>query len=260
MSSPRKQLNIQSDEVDTLTPADRARIMLNTPDLANRFVEFGGQSLPIIHLGIAQFERFKAACSPIEELYKLFCESELPIVDFLRIYADESREIFLNYVPRGAGIATRTTTDSIREYCRPLEGLAIVLSQWLHNMEIVRLQTIFPHPEGDSNLPADPNAGNPMTILERMATSYPWSRTELLEVTGPQVYLMGVSSAWAYERAKSESDTDHSKNGKNLRKPNKPAKDFKKMKLNEYKNYLASVGLLETEDGSISQPILGVVK
>lgn len=258
MSSPRRQLNQEVEVEDTLTAADRARIMLNTPDLANRFAEFGEATIPIIHLGIAQFERFRAACTPIEEFYKTFCESELPIVDFLRIYSDEAKQIFNVDVPKAASIATRTLVEYIYATCKPLQALAIVLAQWMHNLEIVRLQNIFPHPDPDSTEFSDPNVGNPMTILERMAASYPWSKTELLEVTGPQVYLMGVSSAWSYERAKSDSDHKPTPKSK-VKSNNKPDKKFKAMKLNEYKNYLASVGLMQSEDGSISQPILGGV-
>lgn len=234
--------------------------MLNTPDLANRFTEFDGQVIPIMHLGIAKFERFRAACAAIEDLYKDFCDSELPIVDYLRLYSEEAKKVFAESVPRAAAISTGSTTEDIQTHCRPLEALAIVMSQWLHNMEIVKLQTAFPHPETDDKHKASPNDGNPMAVLERMASAYPWSRNELLEVTGPQVYLMGVSSAWSYENAKDDSDATRSRGGKrSVSSPSRPAKDFKKMSSAEYKRYLASVGMMRSEDGSINETLLGGV-
>lgn len=272
MNSPRRQRQNQPQSQrkaehvgPVLNPQDRARLVLNTPDLANRSVPFGKGTIPVIHLGIGPLERFRAACVPIEDLYKKMCEVDIPVPQFLKLYKEECLQILTVSVPRAAAVAMGCSEKDIRRYCRPLDTLCVILSQWLHNQEIGKLQELFPHPESDDEETDDPNLGNPLSIVERMASVYPWSFDELLSRTVPQIYLMGVSSAWAYEKAKASSDT-----------PNRPGKpktnrmpievdgqkhpNFKKMTADQYREYLNKVmGAAPVDQTGAPAAIIGTV-
>jgi len=228
-------------ELPTLSPNDRARLMLNLPNLANRFVEFNGVSYPILHLGIGDLEQFRAACTPLEELYLEFVKSELPFTAFLEVYNDEIVEILIKAVPRTASIVLGLPEAAVIASGSPLSAFSAVLAQWLHNQEIGALQALFPPPpddEPEKELAGDPSAMNPLSVVQKMASAYHWPEDAILKMTLPKIYLMGNDSAWSYATIKSDST-------RTKKKPiiagGKKQKNFDNMTAGDYKQYLNNV-------------------
>jgi hypothetical protein len=176
--------------------------------LANRYACINGSYLPILHLGLGNLERFRSAISPLEELYKLFVDSELPLLDFLEVYKVEVRSILLDTLPRCGALSLNTSLENAVNFKNPLALLNATLQQWVHNFEIGRIRKLFPHPDDEEKQrEPDPSDDNPECLIERLQSAYHCSRSEALETTVPQVYLKGQSSAWAYKKAKDESSS-----------------------------------------------------
>ena len=214
-----------------ITQADRARLLLNTVDLSNRWVDFGELRYPILHLSIGDLERFRAVCTPIEELYLEFSKSELPFIDFISVYRDEILEIFQNNVPDAASIVLRLPTTKIVAVNRPLEAFHAILHQWVHNLELGWLHTAFPAPESDFDEEVDVEHQNPLSTVQKLMSAYHCSFEDAISRTTPQVYLMGVDAAWAYENIKKD-------------KPKKlamPKQGTQKMTAAEFKEYLTNI-------------------
>ena len=193
-----------------VTQADKARLLLNSPNLANRWVEFGNEKLPILHLSIGELEQFRAYCAPIEETYLKFADSELPLTDFLVLYRDQIIEIFQHSVPEAASIALHMPTTKIVATARPLEAFHAVLAQWVHNLEIGRLHEAFPAPQSDSDEESTLDQGNPLSTVQKLMSAYHCSFEDALNRTTPQIYLMGVDAAWSYESIRADKSKKRS--------------------------------------------------
>ena len=215
-----------------ITPTDRARLMLNLPDLANRFVEFAGVKYPILHLSIGDLEQFRAACAPIEAMYLKFSQSEMSLLNFMEIYTVDLEKIFIENVPIAAGIALRLPTTKIVASNHPLEAFTAILTQWVHNLEIGALQKAFPAPESDDKEKDDQDHQNPLSTVQKLMSAYHCSFEDAISRTTPQIYLMGVDAAWSYENIKTEGKKKHT-----TKAP--PVKDGKRWKTaEEYRQYL----------------------
>lgn len=204
-----------------MNQADKTRLLLNSTELANRWVEFCGERRPILHLSLGDLERFRVYCVPIEALYLRFAESERPFTDFLALYADDVISVLQESVPEAAAIALRMPTTKIVAAGRPLEAFHAILAQWVHNLEIGALQTAFPAPESDPDEKDTPDQGNPLSTVQKLLSAYHGlSMKAALKLTTPQVYLLGVDAAWTYESVKSD--------GKKTRRTAPPAKKGEK--------------------------------
>lgn len=219
-----------------LSVKDRARLLLNSAELANRSVEFGNKTYPILHLSVGRLEKFRAAIEPIERLYMDLAGIDLPFINAIQLEHDRCVEVFKTAIPLAASIVLNIPEDEVRAKCNPIKTFEIVLAQWIHNLEISHLQDVFPHPDDDEYDSSDPNEGNPLSIIEKLASAYHWTYEEALSRTIPQIYLMGVSSAWSYEKIK---------NGDSKKAPiqveGKRFNNFKDMSAGEYNEYLKSV-------------------
>jgi hypothetical protein len=203
-----------------LSVADQARIMLNTPETANRFVVLNGVEYPILHLGIGDVALFKAAFEPLDKLYRAFVQSQLPIVDFLLSYKGDLNFVFSEAVPRVAGIVLRLSPKQATGLGSPLELLNLVIAQWTHNLEIIKIRELYPHPDEDDDY--DESDSNPVSLVERLMAAYHGMTYEgALRHSIPQVYLMGQSSAVAYARMEEESESNTKSNGKRRATPKK---------------------------------------
>lgn len=196
-----------SKEQDRLTQSDHARLMLNTSDVANRYVRLKGKSYPILHLGIGKMAVFKAEFEWVERLYQEFVQSKKTLSDFLFTYRDELYELLVDHLPKAAAAILNTTEDRAKALGTPLELLNLVLSQWVHNLEIIRLKTLYPHPE-DSDEPED-ETDNPLAVVERLMAAYNGMTYEAAVAHSvPQIYLMGQNSAVAYKKLEEKTGTD----------------------------------------------------
>lgn len=216
--------------------ADKARLVLNSPELANRWVEFAGVRYPVLHLSLGALEQFRAFCAPIEALYLKFSESERSLVEFLSLYPIDVFTVFRNSVPQAASIVLGIQTAKIVAVARPLEAFQAVLAQWVHNLEIGALQTAFPAPENDPDEQTTPDYGNPLSTVQKLMSAYHCSFEDALSRTTPQVYLLGVDAAWSYESMKPEGKT------RSRRTPTPPTKGGKRWKsADEYRQYLETL-------------------
>jgi hypothetical protein len=235
-----------NEEPETLSPADKARLMLNTPELANRWVEFQGKSVAILHLGIGDLERFRAATAPIEALYLKFAQSERSLVEFMLLHEREFVEMFTKDVPKAAAVVLGTIEGAVIASCCPLGAFSLVLGQWLHNQEIGALQALFPPPpddDEDRELEGDPSANNPLAIVQKLASAYHWEKDAIMKTTVPQVYLMGNDAAWSYARIKTDSPSGSAPRRKPIIVDGKKRLGFDGMSAAEYQKYLAGTAL-----------------
>lgn len=247
-------------EIPTLSPDDRARLMLNLPTLANRWVDFAGIRYPIMHLGVGDLEQFRAAIAPIETLYMELEKADLPFIPFIRAYREEIHNLLVDRVPKAAAIVLGLTEDTVITSCCPLGAFSAVIAQWLHNQEIGALQGLFPSPDGEQEveLEGDPSASNPLSIVQKMASAYHWPEADILKMTVPKIYLMGNDAAWSYAKIKAEKPEQ----GKTLKKApiiinGKKRENFKGMTPDEYRDYLAGIGMDVRDQGHVvsSRPI-----
>jgi hypothetical protein len=235
-----------SEEQNQLSPADKARLMLNLPSIANRFVEFDGKRFPVVHLGIGDLEQFRAAVAPIETLYLQFANSERSLIEFMQLHAKEIAEMFTKDVPKAASIVLGLPEGTLMAPCAPLSAFSVVLGQWLHNQEIGALQGLFPPPPDDDEereLEGDPSAMNPLGIVQKLASAYHWDQEQILKTTVPQVYLMGNDAAWSYARIKSDSPSSSTSKRKPIIVNGKKRSGFEGMTSAEYQQYLAGTAL-----------------
>jgi hypothetical protein len=191
---------------DQLSAADAARLMLNTPDLANRFVRVGKKKFPILHLGLGSLQRFRAAIGPLEEVYSQFANSNWPIKDFLEVYRREIVGMLKEAVPLAASICLGLSVEELKRLGSPVSLLNVVISQWVHNNEIAKVQQMFPHPDEDDE--PQESDGNPMAIVERLQSAYHISEAEALSYTLPKIYMRGQSAAMSYKRAEDAAKKD----------------------------------------------------
>lgn len=199
----------QADSNSTsLSSADHARLMLNTPETANKWFRLGANEVPILHLGIGDLTRFRAAFEPIGEIYDEFVKSELSIADFMLYSREEVIRLLCEHAPKAAAIVLGVTTEEARLISSPLELLGLVVTQWNHNTEIGQLPILFPHPDGDDE-EDDDNNGGPLATVERLMSAYHGMTYEAaLQQTAPQVYLMGYSSAVAYKKIEDKHESE----------------------------------------------------
>lgn len=232
-----------------LTPSDKARIMANDVESANRFVWVGDRMLPILHLSIVDLERFKAAVLPLERLVEEGLDRGFS--NILQNHKDIDglkRSVLLS-----ASIALRMSVDEIR-LCgeHPLSLIGIVLQQWAHNFEIEEIRKRFPAPPPDKDdkearepHPADPTEDNPLSVVERFSSSFHWSYNDILKLTMPQVMLISSSSSWSWyqsrQRVDKESDGSNAVSSKPVELPKMvDGKKFDKLKdmtADQYRRY-----------------------
>jgi hypothetical protein len=196
-----------------LSAADHARLMLNTPETADKWIRIGEDQVLILHLGIGDLKRFEAAFEPIGKIYDEFVASNMPVADFIILNRDEIIRLQCEHAPKAAAIILGVTPAEARRIGSPLELLALVVAQWNHNLEIGQLAVLFPHPDGEDEEDGD-NDGGPLATVERLMSAYHGMTYEAaLQQTAPQIYLMGYSSAVAYKKLenKHEAERDTSK-------------------------------------------------
>lgn len=206
----------QNDSVAAgLSAADRARLMLNTPETANRWFWLGAENIPILHLGIGDLARFDAAFEPIQKLYEEFVKSDAPIPDFMIYSREEVIRLLCEHAPKAAAVILGVTPEEVRLAGSPLELLALVVAQWNHNLEIGQLAVIFPHPDGDDD-DDEASDGGPLSTVDRLMSAYHgMTYSGALAQTAPQVYLMGYSSAVAYKKLEDKHEAERdTPNGK----------------------------------------------
>ena len=231
--------------------SDRARLLLNTPETANRFVWFNDRLSPILHLPLHKLERFRGATEPMEELMSLGFEVGFKEIIFSNRKA--VNEIMKTNLVEAAAIVLNITNDEVRSSgTGPMAVLSIVLEQWVHNSEAEVIKKIFPMPPNDKDdieLEDDPSEDNPLALVEKMASGYHWPLEKSLELTLPQIYLMGNSSAWSWHKSEIKSeDGDSPRKARHTMKvpkevDGKSFKSFKEMTSTQYKQYLQDVGL-----------------
>lgn len=241
-------LDLQSQSEIELDLENRARLLTNSPDMANRWVSIAGTQYPILHLGIGNMEIFKSKVAKLESYYSSLAESELGLVEFLDIYGDDVVNLLENSIPHAASVCIGVSQKELKKKATPIELLTIVISQWAHNMEIGTIRDIYPFPDSDDD-DDEEYKDNPMTIVERLMSGFHCSKEEAMRFTYPQVYMMSVSNAESYERAKRSAENESGdKSSSNMgrlkskiewkgRVYNHP----KEMPRDEYKQYMAYV-------------------
>lgn len=234
-----------------ISAKDRARLLLNTPETANRFVWFDGSKVPILHLPLGKLEMFRGATEEIEQL--LHCGFSEGFNATLMGNKKLVNHLIKTDLVSAASIVLNTPVTVIKKSgYGPMVILAIVLEQWVHNSEAEVIKKIFPMPPDDKqdiDIPDDPSEDNPLSLIERMASGYHWDIDKAITLTLPQIYLMGSSGAWSWHKStlKSESgDEVHPARRSSIkldkRVGDKKFKSFKEMTSKEYRQYMAEVG------------------
>ncbi len=236
-----------------ISAKDRARLLLNTPDTANRFVWFCGRLIPILHLPLGKLERFRGATEEMEQI--LFSGFREGFSVTLQANKKRVNELLKTDLVLAAAIALDTSPTEIKSAgYGPMEILTMVLEQWVHNSEAEVIKQIFPMPPDDKQdieVPEDPSEDNPLSLVERMASGYHWDLDKAIKLTLPQVYLMGSSGAWSWHKSELKSKQDDNdphparRNAVKLEKQvgDKKFKSFKEMTSTEYREYLQTVGI-----------------
>lgn len=236
-----------------ISAKDRARLLLNTPETANRFVWYRGKLWPILHLPIGRLERFRGATEEIEKFLQAgFANGFEETLAANKKFANEQMKTDL---VSAAAIALNVTEEDVKTSGHgPMEVLTIVLEQWVHNSEAEVIKKIIPMPPDDKDqldVPDDPSEDNPLSLIERMASGYHWDVEKSIQLTLPQVYLMGSSGAWSWYRSELKSknnDNDVPAPRRHAVKLDKRVGDktfkrFKDMTAAEYREYLNTVGI-----------------
>lgn len=236
-----------------LDQAARARLLLNTEEVADTFVELAGHRYAILHLPVGKLEQFRAATSNLESLLIDASADGASFEDVLYDDVDRLFRLALEDIPRAAALALRMTTEEVRSLgVGPLDLIDVVLTQWLHNAEADKIAARFgpPPPDEDDELeidcPDDPTEENPFAIVERMATGYQWTLEQTLALTLPQIYLIGNAGSWSWHRSELKSklksgDEDGPRPRVRPVKDGKPVKRIKDMTADEYKIYIANM-------------------
>lgn len=242
---------LPSEAEARLSAADSARLLLNTPRVANRWVWVAGRRYPILHLSIADLAEFRAHSVSFEN-FLAAAEREGGFAKVIHAHTREVRLLLDENVVWAAALALGLPETHVRQMgAHPLELLIAIGEQWIHNLETDYVRRLFPMPEDDDDddddadeaLDGDPSAENPLAIVERMASGFHWPPRETLSLTMPQVYLLSNSSAWSYARTRRRADRDPDAPDKpkkqKLEVAGKRFKRIRDMTREEYQAYLA---------------------
>jgi hypothetical protein len=230
-------LALASRDSKRISARDRARLTSNLPEDANRFAWVGDRRFPILHLSIQDFERFQGAVERLQQ-------TMLDAVDIGWKHAlfddpDLVLDVMLDDIPRAASIALHMSIDDVK--ClggHPADLLAVVIQQWIHNLEMESLRKIFPMPpkkEEEEDLEGDPTDENPLAIIEKLSSGFHWSFEEAKRITMPQMYLLSNSSAWTWHRHDVKNPEDSTDGPVKKKKTDKPIRE---MTAKEYKNHV----------------------
>ena len=187
---------------------DLCRLKTNDPRLANRFIKIKDIYHPILHLSILDIDIFRVLTEFLDELFSALSDDNF----FVFLESESARIIsFLQKeVPEAAAIVLRKSVAECKKLADPITLFRVVIRQWLHNLEIDKVQTAFPMPEDgqpDVHLHGCPE-NNPMSLDERLCSNYHWTLEQAQKITYAQAYLLSNESAWGYEKAKAKSEID----------------------------------------------------